>query len=245
MGFGLQIVLLVVLFRRGFARPYPWFTALIAFYAVRAALLVAIPVALSVAHASVTARVTTGRYFSLPLALIDELLQLAVLIGLTGTLLPRLLARIAAGSTTPRRAVIALATAATAFMLLAMFRFGNWAASVNLATEVGNADLLLRVLFVELLMLSLFIVADSVAARASIAIARGFGLFALVSLVAGQMQLTTILNRNYPVYVLLAYCKIAAYLATVLYWILVFARASSGADSGAPSLQGHDLAERG
>ena len=238
-GLGLQFVLLVVLFRRGFARLCPWFTALIGFYAVRAALLVALPAVMSAAQASVTARATTGRYISPPLALIDELLQLAVLAGLVQTLVPRLLARLALGGMNPRRAALVVSTAATAFALLAMFRFGDWPTSVNLAIVLSNADLLLRVVFIELLMLSLFIAADRVPARASLAIARGFGIFALVSLVAGQMQLATILNRNYPVYVLLAYCKIAAYLATVVYWIVVFVRASASDSPGAAGLQ-HD-----
>jgi len=209
----LQITLVAAIFSRNIASKLPAFTALITFYPLRAACLFAL-----------YGHLPPDLYTSLNaiLALLDLLLQAAVAIELTLSLIHQ-----RGGWTLPRAliALLAVVVSSTA-TTLALAQLPN-----HIPIPVDRAQTFLYFL---LLALFLWIITTTPSGRQHSSqlrpnqpslgllrsVALGLALYASISLAAQAGRTTAALHRDAPAYARWAYTSAAGYLLVVALWLL-------------------------
>jgi hypothetical protein len=204
-GLVLQAGLVFVVFRRGVARQFPGFAALLVFYPVRAALLVALSGRIEADDYDTTVHV---------LSVLELALQAWVAVEIVLRLVRAMGSWMVGGPTmrgsTWRRGMAVLALAAVAFCLTA--------ATFHLLPQDQPADRMQ--IMAGFLMIELFLVALKVADSTNLVlIPAGFAAFAVLQLasLAGCVYATA--HQNTDAYLAWSYVPGCGYLAVVVFWI--------------------------
>lgn len=203
-GLGLQLVLVVVLFRRGVARRFPIFTLLVIFYVLR-----------SVGLFALFDYLTRSAYSQLYdfLSFADLCLQI-LLAGEIAFSILRQIPRWNSGWTLRRMAKVAF------FAALALGAAGGVA---SVLPTPGRVPVDRGAAFAAVLMalLLLWTVLARVAGTAR-RIAEGFAVYGIVSVVAGIERSYAALHRSAGAYAASSYAQAGIYLAVVIYWLFTF-----------------------
>jgi len=196
-GLGLQVLLVVVLFRRGVARRFPIFTLLVIFYVLRSVALFAL--------FDYLARSAYSRLYDF-LSFADLCLQIL----LAGEIALNML-RKNRGWTLHRMAKVAF------FATLALGAAGGVAA---LLPTPGSVPVDRGAAFAAVLMVLLFLWAVLARVdRAPRRIAEGFAVYGIVSVLAGIARSYAALHRNAGAYAASSYAPAGIYMAVVIYWL--------------------------
>jgi hypothetical protein len=203
VGLVLQAALVLVVFRRGVARRFPGFTALITFYPVRAALLFALAGRIEADDYDTMVRV---------LGILELLLQAWMVVEIVLRL-----AR-TAGGWTWRRGIEILVLVAVAFSLTAV--------TFHMLTAEQPADRMQ--IGVGFLMIELFAVAWRVArSRNLVLIPAGFAAFAVFQLASLAGCAYATVHPNAIGYLAWSYVPGCGYLAVVMFWLVALRREPS------------------
>lgn len=204
-GIVLQAALIFVVFRRGIARRFPLFTALITFFPVRAVLLLALG----------GGRIDSDAYDMLFRGL--SMLEVPLLAAVIIELLLRVVREL--GGWTLRRAAVVLGATVAACALA-------WAVLHQVAQGV-HADRVLVLSWFVLLALFTAAVKNSRSGNLK-RITGGFAAFSVIQLAALAGRSYAVLRHNEGIYVAWSYLPACGYLAVVVFWIFSLRRGEAG-----------------
>ena len=193
----LQLALLVTLFRKRIVRTYPVFTALIAFYLLRAILLF-----------SIFGHLSPEAYDALyaNLSLLDILLQLATVIELVVHII-RSQSRSLLLRLTPALIAVIIATIATAVVVSRL--------PARTAIPIDRSQLFLSFLLLLVFLWAALTPSPSLLRR----LTEGFALNALLTLCAIAGHVLAASHRDARSYTLWSYVAATAWLLTVTLWL--------------------------
>jgi hypothetical protein len=204
VGLVLQAALVFVVFRRGVARRFPGFTALITLYPVRAALLFALAGRIEADDYDTMGRV---------LGVLELVLQAWVVVEIVLRLVR------AAGGWTRQRGLAAVALIAIGLGLTAI--------TFHMLSAEQPADRMQ--ILAGFLMIGLFFIALKVAgSRNLVLLPAGFAAFAVFQLASLAGCVFATAHQNTDAYLVWSYLPGCGYLAVVGFWLISLKRESAG-----------------
>ena len=208
LGFVLQCALVYVAFRRGVARRFPIFAAMLVFYPIRAALLFGLSrFGLWAHHRS--SSLTGSLYTALSFA--DVLLQLMVVVELALHLIRDI------RGWTQFRALLCL-------LLLGAACVFTWITLFLLPSRVAADGLQIFAWFALLFLFGAVLKGSSSSNLTRIS--AGLAVFSLIQLSALAGRTVAFLHRNAGQYVAWSYVPALGYLAIVIFWLITLRRES-------------------
>jgi hypothetical protein len=217
LGLVLQAALIWVVFRRGVARRFPGFTALITFYPLRAALLFALVGRIEADDYDTTVRV---------LGFLELALQAWVIVEIVLWLAHK------AGRRIWRRGAAILALAAILLILTAAAF--HW---LPVMEPADPAQIFLGILMIALFFLALRTAESRPAAgwRNVILIPAGFALFAVLQLASLAGCAFATAHQHSGAYLAWAYVPACGYLGVVTFWLCALRREAASVRGAAPA----------
>jgi len=211
-GFAVHLVLLFVLFYRGRARVFPFFTSLIAFSVVRTMILY------PVMHYATTAGYV---YTFWSLAVLDVMLQLGVVYEVAS----RVFRPLNVWAPDVRGSFLWLLNLSTT-VALALAWADNPLVRTRVGALVARGNLFAAALESEILiaMLALSVTARLPWKTHVAKIAQGLGIYALVSVLLETAHSYSGVSRLLPSFSILSHVRIALYLCCATYWIVSLSR---------------------